>query len=220
MRCIFKKVAASLAVAVLLVPALAAQQSAAGRRVTRLNNEVLSVYTRSVRAGGERPALRQQAQELLEEREQVLAVLAAQSPDEALDAALPANLAADLARSFPESSARIERHGSLIGILETEVEDGEDLQEHKVIRHIRVGRDRFRVHFSDDAPIASSGSLVQLNGMLVGETMVVESSDLTSANAAAPRWRASHLQSCSTTGAQRLAVLKVRPPEVTASLAN
>ncbi len=212
MRCIFRKIAASLAVAVLLVPALAAQQSAAGRRVTRLNNEVLSVYTRSVRARGERPALRQQAQELLEERKQALAALAAQSPDEALDAALPADLAGDLARAFPESSARIERHGSLIGILETEVEDGENLQEHKVIRHVRVGRDRFRVHFSDDAPIASSGSLVQLNGMLVGETMVAESSGLTSANAVVP--------SCSTTGAQRLAVLKVRPPEVAASLAN
>ena len=129
MRCIFKRIAASLAVAVLLVPALAAQQSTAGRNVTRLNNEVLSVYTRSVRARGERPALRQQAQELLEEREQALAALAAQSPDEALDAALPADLAGDLARAFPESSARVERHGSLIGILETEVEDGEDLQE-------------------------------------------------------------------------------------------
>ena len=180
--------------------------------MTRLNNEVLSVYARSVRAGGERPALRQQAQELLEEREQALAALAAQSPDEALDAALPADLASDVARAFPESSARVERHGSLIGMLETEVEDGEDLQEHKAIRHVRVGRDRFRVHFSDDAPVAASGSLVQPDGMLVGETMVAESSDLTSANAAA--------QSCSTTGAQRLAVLKVRPPEVTASLAN
>ena len=48
MRCIFKRIAASLAVAVLLVPALAAQQSTAGRNVTRLNNEILAAATQAL----------------------------------------------------------------------------------------------------------------------------------------------------------------------------
>jgi M6 family metalloprotease-like protein len=212
MRRMLNRISTCLAIAVLLLPVLSAQQSVKGQRVTRLNNEILDVYTRSVRAGGERPGLRQQAQQLLQQREEALADLASDSPREALASALPADLAGDLARAFPESASRVERHGSLIGVLEVEVEDGEDLQEHKVIRHIRVGRDRFRVHFSGDALEAESGSLVQLDGMLVGESMVAESADLTSADAAA--------QSCSTTGVQKMAVIKVRPAGAAASLAN
>lgn len=206
------RISVLFAILVLLAPSLVAQQSAKGRRVTSLNNEILDVYTRSVRAGGERPGLRQRAEELLAERETALTDLAADSPDEALSSALPAGLAGDLARAFPDSAQRVERHGSLIGVLEVEVEDGEDLQEHRVIRHVRVGRDRFRVHYSRNTLSARSGDLVQLEGMLVGESMVAETIEGTSASAAA--------QSCSTTGVQRMAILKVRPAGVTANLSN
>ena len=212
MRFLPKRFAVCLAALVLLVPALSAQRSDKGRRVTDLNNDILRVYSRAVRGGGADSSMREQAQELLTQRQEALAALAAESPDEALASALPPGLAADLAEAFPESAARVERHGSLIGILEIEVEDGEDLQDHRVIHTVRVGRDRFRVQFSGDGPEAEAGSLLRVDGMMVGETMVAESSEMeTEANAA---------QSCSTTGVQRIAVVKAKFPGTSPALAN
>ncbi len=212
MRFLVQRLSVCLAAALLLVSALGAQQSDRSKTVERLNNEILRVYSRSVRGGGDTSALRQQAQELLQQREEAMAALVDESPDAALNAALPADVANEVARAFPESAARVERHGSLIGVLEIEVEDDENLVHHKTIHRLRVGRDRYRMRFSGDAPAAQAGSLMRVDGMLVGESIVTESASLTTeADAAA---------SCSTTGAQRMAVIKVKFPGTNPTLAN
>ncbi len=207
-----QRLSVCLAVALVFLPALGAEQSETSKTVTRLNNEILRVYSRSVRGGGDISAIREQAKELLRQREEALSALAAESPDAALDAALPADVAGDVARAFPESAARVERRGSLIGVLEIEVEDNEDLNDHRLIHRLRVGRDRYRMRFSGDSPVAEAGSLLRVDGMLVGESIVAESASLTTeADAAA---------SCSTTGVQRLAVIKVKFPGTNPSLSN
>ena len=212
MRFLVQRLSVCLAVALLFASALGAEQSDRGKTVTRLNNEILRVYSRSVRGGGDTSALRQQAQELLQEREEALAALVDESPDAALDSALPPEVASEVARAFPESAARIERHGSLIGVLEIEVEDDENLVNHRMIHRLRVGRDRFRMRFSGDATTAEAGSLMKVDGMLVGESIVTESASLTTeADAAA---------SCSSTGVQRMAVIKVKFPGTNPSLSN
>jgi M6 family metalloprotease-like protein len=100
----------------------------------------------------------------------------------------------------------------MIGVLEIEVEDDETLTNHRLIHRLRVGRDRFRMRFAGDAPTAEPGSLMRVDGMLVGESIVTESSSLmTEADAAA---------SCSTTGVQRMAIIKVKFPGTSPSLAN
>lgn len=212
MRFLVQRLSVCLAVALLFASALGAEQSDRSKTVTRLNNEILRVYSRSVRGGGDTSALRQQAQELLQEREEALAALVDESPDAALDSALPPEVASEVARAFPESAARVERHGSLIGVLEIEVEDDENLVNHRMIHRLRVGRDRFRMRFSGDAPTAEAGSLMRVDGMLVGESIVTQSASLTTeADAAA---------SCSSTGAQRMAVIKVKFPGTSPSLSN
>ncbi|MDA0206995.1 MAG: hypothetical protein O3A53_10740 [Acidobacteria bacterium] len=212
MRFLVQRLSVCLAAALLCVSALAAEQSDASKTVARLNNEILRVYSRSVRGGGDTSAIRQQAQELLQQREAAMAALVDESPDAALDSALPPDVADEVARAFPESAARVERHGSLIGVLEIEVEDDEDLIKHRLIHRLRVGRDRFHMRFSGDVPTAEAGSLMRVDGMLVGDSIVTESASLTTeADAAA---------SCSTTGVQRMAVIKVKFPGTSPALAN
>lgn len=212
MHVLVQRLSVCLAVALVFVSALAAQQSEASKTVARLNNEILRIYSRSVRGGGDTSAIRQQAQELLQQREQALTALVDESPEAALDAALPADVAGEVARAFPESAARVERRGSLIGVLEIEVEDNEDLTRHRLIHRLRVGRDRYRMRFSGDSPVAEAGSLMRVDGMLVGESIVAESASLTTeADAAA---------SCSTTGVQRMAIIKVKFPGTNPSLPN
>jgi M6 family metalloprotease-like protein len=68
------------------------------------------------------------------------------------------------------------------------------------------------MRFSGDSPRAEAGSLMKVDGMLVGEAIVTESASVTTeADAAA---------SCSTTGVQRIAVIKVKFPGTSPSLAN
>ncbi len=215
----------TLATAVLLLAATnqAAGQGRAGRpagvdegkqQVHRLNNEVLRLYSRSKNANrGQSDAARTQ---LLARRQAALLELIQRSPEASLESALPPGIAAKVAAAFAADGELVERYGVVAGIYEVEIEDRE--QDAEVHRFLHSG-DRTLTFYSEDSERAlKSGSFIQATGMLVGDTFaagdVQTPSALVESAAAAPG------AGCSTTGAQRIAVLKVRPPGSSASLSN
>ncbi len=181
-----------------------------------LNNEVLRLYSNAAASPEARGLAGAGETDLFERRKQALLKLVAADPSAALAAALPDGIAARLAKTFPGEADKIEQYGSLTGVLEVEVEDGAP-GDSQVFRGLRVGGRRLELHLTTAEPDVDSGQLIEVGGFMLGESVVAESVssplaklDINQANAA----------SCSTTGAQRVAVIKVKFPNTGPSLSN
>lgn len=110
--------------------------------------------------------------------------------------ALPPGISRQIARRFPDLAILLEQRGKMTGVLEVEYEDGEPGEQGRELKHLRVGPQRYRVKFN-----GRSGAMYTVDGLLVGDSMIAESVEESDAG-----------EQCSTTGEQRIAVIKIRPP--------
>ncbi len=179
----------------------------------RLNNEALRLYSEKRRR---RAVSGEEAARLLARRRLALGDLIRQSPAAAAESALPPGIARKLAETFPASAAQVESYGAVAGVYEVEVEDGETGGVTR--RAVRSG-DRRLALFAEEFPAGlESGGRVEAAGMFLGDMLAAAA--LTPGAAALESEQAAMGAGCSTLGAQRIAVLKVRPQGVSANLAN
>ncbi len=188
------------------------------RLVNELNNEVLRLYSESAAEPGKALSAGPAA-DTFERRAAALRELIGQDPQAALAAALPADVAARLAKAFPGSADRIERYGSFAGVYEVEIEDGETSA--TTYRSLSAAGGRLALHLDADeleaAADVRSGDWLEVGGLRLGEEIAVESFSTGSEKL---ELATAQQVSCSTTGAQRVAVIKVKFPGTSPSLPN
>jgi hypothetical protein len=196
-----------LAIILFTIPASA--QSVQGQ-LNGLSNALLTLYGQTLGASpADAAEARRQAVDVIEERAAALEALVQADPEAALAAGFSSDLLETLSNAFPDSANGLESRGTWTGTYEVEIGDNEQLGAADETRGLRIGTQRINLFFaSDDDP--EPGSTVEAAGMLVGESLATSSATETAAAAA----------TCSDLGDQRVAVIKVLYPGVTASLAN
>ena len=206
-------------------PLLGAPQAVTVDDVRQWNTALLRLQDR-LPAGvsaARAPAIQQQAAALLVRRSRALATLVRTDPDQALAAALPADVLERLRQAFPASAAELEVRGSWEGILDYTIIDDEQLRQSEVEIALQKGSKRIALHFAEREPAGlKSGVFLRVEGVRVGDDVAVESSASAeweeSIHAASAQNPAEAAGSCSALGEQRIAVIRATFPGVTPSL--
>jgi len=183
--------------------ALLAQGNSAEAQLRALNAETLRL--RGLLQGtGNLAQVGTQGSPVIEQRRALLESLMASDPKAALQLAFPADVLADLANAFPASAGSLETRGAWQGTLYYHVEDGVGFTWHHEVRKLKIGNDMVDL-YSPSAEVAGSkcNEVVAATGIRSGNKIVAESSNVIAA-ALNP--------ACSTTGAQKIAVILVSFP--------
>ncbi len=184
-----------------------------------LNNEVLSLFAESAAAvEGRKEASTQAALPILDKRAGALLELIRLDPAAALRNALPPDVAARLVKAFPEAAGRIESYTTVSGVLEIEIEDG--VSDSTTYRAVRTDAGRVALHLASqtNAGEARSGEWVEAGGLMLAGEMAADT-----LGGPSQKQTLETLEQggqCSPTGAQRIAVLKVKFPGSNPSLSN
>lgn len=185
---------------------LFAQGSSPSNQVRALSNQILRIERQMAGASASEAALlRSQAAQILLEREAVLAALIETDTAEALKSAFPEEVAAGLVALFPESAARLERHGAWQGPLEYLIADMPDRSTHQSIRLMRAGQEQLEVHFAGPEPAGlKSGDILAVHGVRAGQKVAAAGGQIQGSEVAAA--------TCSTFGDQKIVAILVSFP--------
>ncbi len=198
--------------AALFVLPLDAQDTGPQNALPGLNNALLQLYSQTLGASpAQAAAARREAEEVISDRALALEALIAEDPAQALAVGFSTDLLEDLRNAFPDSAPQLEQRGSFTGIFEVEIADNEQLTSGRETRGLRIGAIRLELFFAEETN-ATPGLTLTVEGMSVGGSLAAGSSE-EQGSLAGP-------QNCSVTGEQRIAVLKVRYPGTSPSLAN
>ncbi len=208
-------------------PLLGAPQAVTVDDVRQWNTALLRLQDR-LPAGvsaARAPAIQQQAAALLVRRSRALATLVRTDPDQALAAALHADVLERLRQAFPASAAELEVRGSWEGILDYTIIDDEQLRQREVEIALQKGSKRIALHFAEREPAGlKSGVFLRVEGVRVGDEVAVEPSASAefeeSIHAASAQNPAEAAGACSALGDQRIAVIRATFPGVTPSLSR
>lgn len=198
----------------------AAREAGLQERARRLNAEVLSLQ-RTIRESDEngRRALQQRAAGPLQARARALRDLARSNPAEALRFLLDSQALDALRTDFPELASELEQHGEWEGPVDTLVLDGEDLEDHEVVHHLRLdGGEVLEVRMAGPEPEGiECGRRARFRGVRIGEVVVAaEGEVLGAADAKAAAEGRTATAACGPRGQQNIAVLLVTFPGVAA----
>lgn len=172
--------------------------SPATERVRNLNNQLLAIHS---------TGQQNQAATVIAQRAAALSDLIKNDPAQALAFSLSPGLLADLSKKFPEAASQLESRGTWRGTIEKWVYDSADLKSFRTVTRMKAGEQNIELHFAGpEASTCQSGDTLQASGVLLDGSMAVASSSI----------QATAMPSgCSTTGAQKTAVLLVTFPGVT-----
>lgn len=196
----------------------AARKTELLERARSMNASVLELH-RQVREASEesRIALRQQAADQIRERARTLRELVRTDPAGALRVMLDQEALAALRKDFPEQAGQLEQHGEWEGPVETMVFDGEDLQEHEVAHHLRLGEETLEVRMAGAEPEGiECGKRARFRGVRVGEVVAAAEGEVVAAAGGASGGDAAAAAACGPKGQQNIAVLLVTFPGVAA----
>ncbi len=191
-----------------------AQGNAPDARVRGLNNALLQLHSQVLSGStGAATQARIQAVAVISERQAALAALIAEDPQAALELAFSADLVDRLAKAFPQPAGGLEAHGAWIGRYEAYVVDDETLTRAESVQRLRVGTQRLALHFAGPEPEGlKGGDFLRVEGLLAGGAIAAAGGEVQSSAEAGA--------TCSTSGAQRIAIIKVKFPGTTPSYAN
>jgi hypothetical protein len=179
-------------------PALSALPAAEiGNRISAINRALVNAAAQPVSpltAG------------LLSERAALLSQLISADPARALQLALPADTADRLRAGAPANS--VEVRGEWQGRLETTVSDDFEHRRSETRRYLRTSEGPIELFFGIRPP--RQGDAVRIRGLKLGERMAVENA--TPADPVSVIANASAQTACTTTGAQKIAVLMLTMP--------
>jgi M6 family metalloprotease-like protein len=203
-------------------------------RVRGLNNDLLRLHSEvSQNPPGQAVAQRVQAALVIGQRAEALRNLIQRDPAQALSLAFSPDTLADLAAAFPGSASQLESQGTWQGPIERWVADSADRTSSRTLTRMKVGGHALDLYFAGPEPAGlTSGSMLQVTGVQVGDAAAVTTSSITSPNSAGSSMMsmaemtssglagittstASSAPMCSTTGVQNTAVLLVTFPGVT-----
>ncbi len=203
-----------LALLVLTLPAVRAQNEAVAAGMRGLNNEVLQLHGAIQRAtAGQVAELRREAVAAIANRAAAMNDLIEKDPSEALSLAFAPELTADLAARFPEAAGSLETHGTWVGTAETWILDYPD-GSHRSVAHMKTGQEDLEVYFAGPDPEdLGKGGTLQVTGVRLGNKVAASSSMIEPLGAVAAN-TASTASSCSTTGPQNTVILLVTFPGV------
>lgn len=150
-------------------------------RVKELNGSVLRLHeeTRANRAAG-RFLDERRGGELIRERGQALLTLIREDPAEAVKAALPEDVLADLREGFGESAAWLEQVGQWSGEVEVEIVDDFEHERSQTNVRLKRGGEEIVLHFADGAgaPVECTQA-VSVEGMRLGGDIAVRAVEAT-----------------------------------------
>lgn len=144
---------------------------------------------------------------LLRQRGSALRNLLTISPESALSQALPPEIKDRLAATYPAAERDLEIEGVWEGILDYQAEDGANAGNSRSVTMIHVNGENLEVHFAGLTPPRTPGEITRIAGVRFGNSIVA--TDATAAGVSATA------TACSTTGAQKTAVILVTLPNVT-----
>lgn len=196
----------------------AARKAELAERARGMNAFVLEIHKQVREADEEsRRALRQQAAEQIRERARTLRELARTDPAEALRVMLDEKLLAALREDFPEQAGDLEQHGEWEGPVDTLVFDGEDLQEHEVAHHLRLGGETLEVRMAGPEPEGiECGKRARFRGVRIGEVVAAAEGEVVAAAGSSGTEPVAEAATCGPRGQQNIAVLLVTFPGVAA----
>lgn len=198
------KIVAALSLCFLPIGMVMAQGNAEQARLRVLNGQAVSLLAR-YQAGdaNQKAQARAEAATLLAERRGSLDALIGANPKEALRLALPEDLLATLSTAFPNAAGSLESRGTWQGTLEYVIQDGINVAASKEIFRLHAGGraaelipvGRVSGNFKCNDTVAAAG--VRSGDKIVsGEVTLAASTNAT----------------CSTIGAQKIAVIIVNLP--------
>lgn len=196
----------------------AARRAGLAEQARHMNASILELQ-RQVREADEesRGALRQQASEQIRERARMLRELVRADPAEALRVMLDEDLLAALREDFPGQTGELEQHGEWEGPVDTLVFDGEDLQEHEVAHHLRLGEETVEVRMAGAEPEGiECGKRARFRGVRIGEVVAAAEGEVVAAAGSSAEGSVAGAATCGPKGQQNIAVLLVTFPGVAA----
>ena len=183
-----------------------AQGNSVAARARALNNELLRLQERALKAApNEVAAIHSQAASVAADRAAALVELMDQDASEALKLGLPDDVLEGLSETFPGSAAALESHGIWQGTIESLEIDDTTMTRHRTEHRLRSGAETLEIHFSGPEPAGlKCNDQLRVSGLRVGKHVAVEESTIVASEAAAA--------TCSTMGAQKIAVIMVNFP--------
>jgi M6 family metalloprotease-like protein len=211
-RITMRSVPRVIAAGLLLTPALfllafpvlsLAQDSPRTKRLRALTSEL--TQTNGETTAGSQPELRQKKLSLIRERAELLYSLIAENPYQAAALSLTPEVAKRLRTQFPEVAEKLESHPSLESPVVVLVEDNLAPSKSRTLVRMQEQPGKPLVYFASRAPSGlKSGVVLRIRGVQIDDHIVAVESKLVSADTSA--------QACTTTGAQKTAVLMVNFP--------
>src|SRR5438132_769823 len=157
----------------------------ASAQMRALNNSLLHLHGRMQAAGAnDFRYLRSQAATVMAQRAAALASLIQTNPHDALAFAFSPELLADLAAKFPQSSAQLESHATVIGPVQHWVADYPGFKSSRSIWRMDAGGRTLNLYFTGPEPgNLNSDQVLQARGVVAGSLMAVETSTLVQSSA-------------------------------------
>ena len=187
------------------------KDSAKASRVRDLNNKVVQHHDRARGAASENKAsIRAQAAPDFKEREEALADLIEDDPQEAIKFAFSPELLTDMGKEFPDSAAHLERFGTWQGTLEYAVADDLNLKTAKNIRRLKTDKETLHLHLSGPEPPLTSGMTVTVTGVAAGGNVAAQGEVAFASAVVGPVGMA-----CGNTGAQHVVTILANLPSYT-----
>jgi M6 family metalloprotease-like protein len=160
-------------------------ESERAAQLRALNNSVLQLHRQLQEDQSGAAGIRAQAAAVLTQRAAKLAALIEGDPRAALSFAFSPELLADLAAKFPDSAYQLESHTTLSGPIEHWIFDNADHKSSRSQFKMKVGQQTFNLYFvGQEQPNLKGGYTFRATGVLLGQSMAVETSNSVPSNAA------------------------------------
>ena len=179
---------------------LAAQVRSQNEQVLQLTGGTGSLASAASLAPGS--ALRS----LLESRTRNFESLIGRDTAAALELRLPSATIAELLQLAPDAAAILEHDGSWNGVAELLIRDDFVGATSRELVHLQADDELVEVYFSGGSPPVESGQQISVQGMRIGDVVAAVSSSASDSAFLGPVG----INSCTTTGPQRVAVLLVQ----------